>query len=117
MPRTLRPKPDANTSPHLSVANDATTGDVARPRRQPEVDYTRSTIDNSTNQCEMDAVMNALRMMIRPIRHGWAVQLNDGRELARFLGPGARWRAMRHLRRTVDALRNSGPAPGAAGVR
>jgi hypothetical protein len=60
--------------------------------------------------------MNALRMMLRPIRHGWAVQLTDGRELARFLGPGARWRAMRYLRRAAEALKSSGPRPGAAGV-
>jgi len=45
--------------------------------------------------------------MVRPIRYGWAVQRSDGRELARFLGPGARWRAMRYLRRTAEALRDS----------
>jgi hypothetical protein len=60
--------------------------------------------------------MNALRMMIRPIRHGWAVQLTDGRELARFLGPGARWRAMRYLRRAVEALSSAGASPGTAGA-
>ncbi len=60
--------------------------------------------------------MTALRMMLRPIRYGWSVQLTDGRELARFLGPGARWRATRYLRRAVDALRTPGPTPGAAGV-
>jgi hypothetical protein len=60
--------------------------------------------------------MNALRMMISPIRHGWAVQLTDGRELARFLGPGARWRAMRYLRRAAEALKSAGPRPGAAGA-
>lgn len=60
--------------------------------------------------------MNALRMIIRPIRHGWAVQLTDGRELARFLGPGARWRAMRYLQRTVEALRSTGASPGTAGA-
>lgn len=58
--------------------------------------------------------MSALRMMLRPIRHGWAVELSDGRELARFLGPAARWRATRYLRRAVEALRNSGARPGAA---
>jgi hypothetical protein len=57
--------------------------------------------------------MNALRMMIRPIRHGWSVQLTDGRELARFLGPCARWRAVRYLRRAAEGL---GKAPGAAGA-
>jgi hypothetical protein len=58
--------------------------------------------------------MKALWMMIRPIRHGWAVQLSDGRELARFLGPGARWRATRYLQRAAEALKNSGARPDAA---
>ncbi|HEY1590797.1 MAG TPA: hypothetical protein VGF81_03330 [Solirubrobacteraceae bacterium] len=58
--------------------------------------------------------MRALRMLIRPIRYGWSVQLSDGRELARFLGPGARWRATRYLTRVVEALTRSGAAPGAA---
>jgi hypothetical protein len=61
--------------------------------------------------------MSALRMMIRPIRYGWAVQLTNGRELARFVGPGARWRATRYLRRAAEALRNSGPTPGTADAR
>ena len=43
-------------------------------------------------------------MMITPIRYGWSVQLSDGRELARFLGPGARWRATRYLKRAAEAL-------------
>ena len=43
-------------------------------------------------------------MMITPIRYGWSVQLSDGRELARFLGPGARWRATRYLKRAVEAF-------------
>jgi hypothetical protein len=54
-------------------------------------------------------------MMIRPIRHGWSVELTDGRELARFLGPCARWRAVRYLRRAAEGLGKTGPA-GAAGV-
>ena len=41
--------------------------------------------------------MSALALMVRPISHGWAVQLTDGRELARFRGLGARWRALRYL--------------------
>ena len=61
--------------------------------------------------------MTALRMILRPIRYGWSVQLTDGRELARFLGPGARWRATRYLHRAVEALRIPAPRPGAAGVR
>ena len=54
----------------------------------------------------MVTTMRALRMMIRPIRYGWSVQLTDGRELARFLGPGARWRATRYLNRAAQALSN-----------
>jgi hypothetical protein len=53
-------------------------------------------------------------MMMRPIRYGWSVQLSDGRELARFLGPAAKWRAMRYLQRAAEALRNSGARPGPA---
>jgi hypothetical protein len=41
--------------------------------------------------------MSALAVMLTPIRHGWAVTLTDGRELARFTGLGARRRAMRYL--------------------
>jgi hypothetical protein len=41
--------------------------------------------------------MNALSLTITPIRHGWAVRLSDGRELARFYGPWARLRATRYL--------------------
>jgi hypothetical protein len=50
-------------------------------------------------------------MMISPIRHGWIVQLSDGRELARFLGPGARWRAIRYLRRAAEALKTPVGSP------
>jgi hypothetical protein len=35
-----------------------------------------------------------------------AARLSDGRELARFVGPGARWRATRYLKRAVEALSN-----------
>jgi hypothetical protein len=59
-------------------------------------------------------MMRALLMMMRPIRHGWSVQLSDGRELARFLGPGARWRAARYLKRAAEALRTPGAAPSPA---
>jgi hypothetical protein len=58
--------------------------------------------------------MKALWMMIKPVRHGWAVQLSDGRELARFLGPGARWRAMRYIQRAAEALKNSSATPDPA---
>ena len=47
--------------------------------------------------------MIALSLMIKPILHGWVVQLSDGRELARFYGPGAKWRATRYLARAADA--------------
>jgi hypothetical protein len=43
--------------------------------------------------------MTALAVMIRPVGHGWAVTLTDGRELARFTGLGARRRALRYLAR------------------
>jgi uncharacterized membrane protein YbhN (UPF0104 family) len=41
--------------------------------------------------------MNTLAVMLEPVEHGWAVTLTDGRELARFIGPGARRRALRYL--------------------
>jgi hypothetical protein len=44
----------------------------------------------------------------------WAVQLSDGRELARFLGPGARWRATRYIQRAAEALKNSSATPDPA---
>jgi hypothetical protein len=59
--------------------------------------------------------MSALRLMLTPIRYGWSVQLSDGRELARFLGPAAKWRATRYLQRVAEALRDSGARLGPAG--
>jgi hypothetical protein len=41
--------------------------------------------------------MNALAVMLKPINHGWAVTLTNGRELVRFTGLGARRRALRYL--------------------
>jgi hypothetical protein len=41
--------------------------------------------------------MNALALMLKPINHGWAVTLTDGREVTRFTGLGAKRRAMRFL--------------------
>ena len=38
-----------------------------------------------------------LSMILRPILGGWSICLTDGRELARFRGPGARFRALRYL--------------------
>ncbi len=41
--------------------------------------------------------MKALALMLKPINHGWAVTLTDGRELVRFTGLGAQRRALRYL--------------------
>ncbi|HTU86980.1 MAG TPA: hypothetical protein VMF57_15495 [Solirubrobacteraceae bacterium] len=41
--------------------------------------------------------MKALSIILRPIQWGWAVCLTDGRELARFRGPGAHWRALHYV--------------------
>jgi hypothetical protein len=53
--------------------------------------------------------MKTLAITLKPILYGWAVCLTDGRELARFRGPGARDRAMRFLRGVLGA------GPGLAG--
>ncbi len=45
----------------------------------------------------MSVVTNTLAIILTPIVGGWAVCLTDGRELARFRGPGARFRALRYL--------------------
>ncbi len=47
--------------------------------------------------------MSPLSVMLQPIARGWAVILTDGRELARFSGPGARWRARRFLAQLLGA--------------
>ena len=39
----------------------------------------------------------SLAILLKPVAWGWAVCLTDGRELARFRGPGARQRALRYL--------------------
>jgi hypothetical protein len=41
--------------------------------------------------------MNPLGVMLKPIDHGWAVTLSNGRELVRFTGLGAKRRALRYL--------------------
>jgi hypothetical protein len=43
--------------------------------------------------------MSAVAVILKEVDHGWVVALTDGRELARFTGPGARWRAIRYLAR------------------
>jgi hypothetical protein len=55
-----------------------------------------------------EAVMNALALMLKPINHGWAVTLTDGREVMRFTGFGARRRALRYLAARV--YRREAPA-------
>lgn len=50
-----------------------------------------------------DATMNALSIILKPIRHGWAVHLTNGRELARFRGPGSKWRALRYIAQVTGA--------------
>jgi hypothetical protein len=47
--------------------------------------------------------MNAVALMIRPTWHGWGVYLTDGRELARFRGPGSKRRALRYLATVTNA--------------
>jgi hypothetical protein len=41
--------------------------------------------------------MNPLGVVLKRIDWGWAVELTNGRELVRFTGLGARWRALRYL--------------------
>lgn len=43
--------------------------------------------------------MTALALTLKPLDHGWAVMLTDGRELARFMGLGAKRRALRYIAR------------------
>jgi hypothetical protein len=41
--------------------------------------------------------MRTLALMLKPISHGWAVALTDGRELVRFTGLCAKRRALRYM--------------------
>jgi hypothetical protein len=41
--------------------------------------------------------MGTFALRLNPIPYGWAVSQTDGRELARFVGPGAKRRAVRYL--------------------
>lgn len=50
-----------------------------------------------------DAMKSTLAIILKPILWGWAVCLTDGRELARFHGPGARWRALQYVRACVTS--------------
>jgi hypothetical protein len=40
---------------------------------------------------------SSVAVILKAVDRGWAVALTDGRELARFTGPGAKWRATRYL--------------------
>jgi uncharacterized membrane protein YbhN (UPF0104 family) len=46
---------------------------------------------------ERKHTMNALAVILKPINHGWAVTLTNGRELVRFRGLWAKRRALRYL--------------------
>jgi hypothetical protein len=43
--------------------------------------------------------MRAMAILLKSLDHGWAVTLTDGHELARFIGFGAKRRALRYLAR------------------
>jgi hypothetical protein len=47
----------------------------------------------------------ARAVMLRRIPYGWGVSLTDGRELARFRGPGAYARALRYVRQIAGVRR------------
>jgi hypothetical protein len=47
--------------------------------------------------------MSALALTVGPTREGWAIFLTNGVVVARFRGPWARRRALRHLARTPIA--------------
>lgn len=53
----------------------------------------------------IELVIGTRAIVLVRILGGWAVRLTDGRELARFRGPGARLRAVRYIRTEVVALR------------
>jgi hypothetical protein len=57
--------------------------------------------------------MTALALIIRPTRHGWAIYLTDGQQVARFNGPAAKRRALRYLANATKALQTPAVAsPG-----
>ena len=53
--------------------------------------------------------METLTAILKPVEHGWAVALSDGRELARFTGLAARRRALCYLS-THDIAREASKA-------
>ena len=52
--------------------------------------------------------MSAATVALTPIPYGWSVVRSDGRLLARFFGPGARWRALRYV---AGLTRSPAPRP------
>ena len=52
-------------------------------------------------QFSKETNMTAVGVLIGPTQDGWAVYLTNGRELARFRGIAARWRALRFIRRFI----------------
>jgi hypothetical protein len=41
--------------------------------------------------------MSSLGVRLKPIPGGWLIELTDGREIVRFMGPAAKRRALRYL--------------------
>ena len=54
--------------------------------------------------------MHALRLIVKQTPHGWGVYLTDGRELARFRGPGSQQRALRYLASATHDFEARAPA-------
>jgi hypothetical protein len=55
--------------------------------------------------------MKTVAVILKPIVHGWAVTLTDGRELVRFTGLWAKRRALRYLAiHALHDLREAGYA-------
>jgi hypothetical protein len=48
---------------------------------------------------------SASTISVAPVEGGWAVMLTDGRELARFSGPGAKRKALRYVLNSNPARR------------
>ena len=48
--------------------------------------------------------MTALALMLRPIPHGWAVSLTNGRELIRYRGLWSKRRALGYLQRQTQSF-------------
>jgi hypothetical protein len=50
-------------------------------------------------------VVSANTISVAPVEGGWVVMLTDGRELARFTGPGAKRKALRYVASTNHVRR------------